>query len=168
MSHGFIGSSRLRLTPTKMSSESNFLESLPKAIHHRTLGALINYMGQFKGEEYTFQLAQALLLNMPQLSGDTGFAFVVTKCVELLRKLPDPDGHMKKYINQLECCTRPPNAPNYDALSIRINGETPGLSYSTWKGSDIQSISDVYGPIDKKYWGKAIQEYGDIMTMIRD
>lgn len=151
-----------------MSSESNFLASLPEAKPHRTLGALINYMGQFKGEEYTFQLAQALLLNTSHLSNDTGFAFVVKKCADLLRKLPDPEGHVKNYINLLECCMRPPNAPNYDALSIRINGETPGLSYSNWKGSDIQSVSDIHGPIDKKYWGKAIQEYGDIMTMIRD
>jgi len=57
---------------------------------------------------------------------------------------------------------RPSSAPKYDAHSILINGETPGLSYSTWKGSVINSVSDIHGPIDKKYWSKAIQEYGCI------
>jgi len=135
---------------------------------------VIKYTNKFKGDEYTFQLAQDLLLNHCHLSDDHRFQSNVKKCVELLRKLPDPEGNVKNYANFLECCTRPESpkrsstAPNYDAQSILINGETPGLSYSTWKGSNINSVSDIHGPIDKKYWGKAIQEYGDIMNYIKN
>ena len=85
-------------------AEALFLASLPVAQHHKTMGSMIAHLEQFKGHEYPLHLAQALLLNMNDLYKSHGFDYVVKKCVEMLRKMPDPEGHIDDYANHVECC----------------------------------------------------------------
>jgi hypothetical protein len=107
-------------------SEAIFLNGLPKPEHHDTLGALVHHVSQFKGREYPFHLAQALLLNN-HLYGSQGYVYVVKKCAELLRKLPDPEGHIDFYAQHLEACclVTDVNVPIVTALAtVSTNSDT--------------------------------------------
>jgi hypothetical protein len=85
-------------------SEGIFLASLPVAQHYDTMGSMITHLDQFKGRDYPLHLAQALLLNYCALYDSQGYAYVVKKCVELLRKMPDPDGNIGYYATHVEQC----------------------------------------------------------------
>jgi hypothetical protein len=85
-------------------SEALFLASLPVAQRHETMGSMIAHLEQFKGREYPLYLAQALLLNTNELYKAQGFHYVVKKCVEMLRALPDPDGNIGYYATHVEQC----------------------------------------------------------------
>lgn len=85
-------------------SEALFLASLPVAQYHDNLVSMITHLEQFKGRDYPLHLAQSLLLNMNELYKSQGFLYVVKKCVEMLRKMPDPDGNISYYATHVEQC----------------------------------------------------------------
>jgi homogentisate 1,2-dioxygenase len=85
------------------ASEAKFLESLPVPVFHATLQGLMVHCGQFTGREKLFHLAQNLLQNIGEYHGPQYESFV-KKCAECLRRLPDPEGHIKDYANHVERC----------------------------------------------------------------
>jgi hypothetical protein len=85
-------------------SESLFLSSLPKGVYHRHLNSLLSHCGQYKGREKVFHVAQNLLLNLGEFKGPE-YEKLVKMCVDALRHLPDPEGHIKDYARHVEeCC----------------------------------------------------------------
>ena len=85
------------------ASEAKFLESLPMPVFHSTLQGLLTHCGQFRGRERVFHVAQNLVLNLGQFKGPEYEKFV-KMCVDALRHLPDPEGHIKDYASHVEMC----------------------------------------------------------------
>jgi hypothetical protein len=84
-------------------SEGVFLASLPEPVFHSSLRSLMTHCGQYKGRDKLFHLAQNLLLNLGEFKGPE-YERVVQKCVECLRRLPDPEGHIGDYATHVEKC----------------------------------------------------------------
>ncbi len=85
------------------ASEAVFLASLPEPVVHRNFNSLLTHCGQYKGRERLFHVAQNLLQNIGEFSGPEYVRFV-KMCVESLRRLPDPEGHIGHYANHVEQC----------------------------------------------------------------
>ena len=84
-------------------SEGVFLASLPRAVYHDSLRSLIQHCSQYRGREKVFHVAQNLLLNLGEFKGPEYEKFV-KMCVDALRHLPDPEGHIGDYANHVEQC----------------------------------------------------------------
>jgi hypothetical protein len=88
-------------------SEALFLASLPVSERFPNLKSLMDHCLKIQdGRERILTLAQGLLAHMCDFDHDPVWSFVVHKCVETLRKIPD-DSHanIEYYARRVEeCC----------------------------------------------------------------